>query len=1809
MVMKKACRMIAFLLMLTLLSQAVPWAALAEAGSVISEEELNEIITIAGLQLTSSESGAVSLEAKENRYHPGMTPDDSWDARMLLGWLEEMLKTEVYSVSSAYARAMTILANLEKKDPVAWGRLTGGENRQYLEQCRKLAQNGEEAEQQARFLVNRMNENLSMIEQIASVLIGGGDSLFDYEKIRYSQLLRDTMEEVDQTAVDILSFATEQMLISTVVGRSLMEGTVDPAFGAWFREVTSMVDEPEKKTVAIAQEDPTVNTLMARLSPISRALADNKANEATILVLSKQQFAIVLQDKDKKGIPGIPVTVRDLNSPDPDHPIVKTVYTAAQGKDSDAMVAAVFSCSDFVCDFEQEMQLEITVDGTAQGYRSFYIPWALMKQGAHRTEILTRLDEPASGVRETAANSASAEPVANSSAAAAPIAPYVYSATFNDMDIWRTDKVIRTSDLNDNLFSFAIEVENPDRVSFQDPELHYWVHDKSTLAYDLYEKTMEPTSVQPVSPTRTKYLYTAKWKMILSPDIKKDQRPYFLFPSTGEKLETLAEPRRSPVDQPAVMDMGINSPLRKVFGDGFGLNFDLPKIGGKLNLNIPFGDYLPKVALDGMGYITVTFGSSLVDPKKTEWKNNEQERFDKGMKQFEHESSNAGVAQKLGTASKYYKYMGEARQNMKRASFNLGWFLMLSGKWESEDPDDGSSGWAAGGTAGMTLTFSFDYTQPGALGPIPFYVNINFSASAGFGAGISYRLKQFKDGREEHTFDLAGLVIEIRLAVTVSLGVGIKGIASAWVAATGSLNITLAFVARQPVHVSVTLGVAVTIGFEFFFISYSKVLYDMPPVVIYKNYGKTDARLPFGIVSALADTPSGTAEPTELTPDRYAQLAPKATEKKLMAYYPFEIMSTRVVPEKLGSTEFIFSLVRVDDVWLVWRECTDDPGMSMIDRQFLNLGDELRDHHTYDYDVFNDGSYLHLILLMAPKDSFDADNVPRPGAKIKLVYTRMDERGDCHGTKLYDWPQDQKTLKDFCLSSTCSHPQIESVIPGPKGGYAIHGSLKGVDQGVYSTQYILFRLEPDGRIFPDGDDSAYMGDFVLMGDGTVGGVYDGSSDYRRAELRSGLLNIHNEWGTDVSSVPCGSFIALDSERSGSGKSHLIFFDYSMSVMGVRDSNKIGIDEYGAYTSNLSKREVMRLVDGDIRGYELLQTPGKDLQSYSQTVFYTQEETAGDRTENRLKGIQIGPRKGDGHNWMGWDITYTDYDLTIPVSDFRAVTIGSSQYLYWLSTVPKKKESDPDMWRISGVYYDSSLDVMSDELTIAEFSLPKINGRSAVPHQVTLTDSGTGYITVSANTGEEKKALSGADIRLYSFPITLKAVGSLKGAAVMENVVNPGDTISTDLTVMNEGNMGIGSFIIDVVSVENGQEKLLETVYANCLYPANSKIVLADQTVSGTGENAFYRYKDFLYAPRKHDWNVTRKGKSISVNPPYAHITVDDNHGSDSSSRLSTNVLVPGALGGYATQIRIPESWVGSYTLRLKIREISTYGNWLKASELAKKHPELFAFYSPEDPVTAARRTARLMALADDADSRAGLQRMVYRLDESRGKLVLQNPEKHMMMKASTTAELGLSDADRKLLTFDSVYADTADEDAILLYPLEIDVPETVEVNLDVHDIDVGHRVYRDYYGEEMLEITVHNYYQSNQPLRLYCTIYEDDSPIGRSFMLPHEMEYVAAGKTQTITLPLSSMTDPDRHEKIRVVIRGIGLANETANLNNEFEVFLGGTVSPEPTPTPGPLPLTGDSAAPILWTGMILLGLIGLTLAGVAINIGRKKKK
>ena len=85
------------------------------------------------------------------------------------------------------------------------------------------------------------------------------------------------------------------------------------------------------------------------------------------------------------------------------------------------------------------------------------------------------------------------------------------------------------------------------------------------------------------------------------------------------------------------------------------------------------------------------------------------------------------------------------------------------------------------------------------------------------------------------------------------------------------------------------------------------------------------------------------------------------------------------------------------------------------------------------------------------------------------------------------------------------------------------------------------------------------------------------------------------------------------------------------------------------------------------------------------------------------------------------------------------------------------------------------------------------------------------------------------------------------------------------------------------------------------------------------------------------------------------------------------------------------------------------------------------------------------------------------------------------------------------------------------------------------------------------------------------------------------------------------MVDADKHEKIRVVIKGIGINDETATFNNEFTVYLGGTKEPEPTAAPTVVPKTGDSGQPVLWIALILLGTVCLLITGGLFAIRKKK--
>ncbi len=203
-----------------------------------------------------------------------------------------------------------------------------------------------------------------------------------------------------------------------------------------------------------------------------------------------------------------------------------------------------------------------------------------------------------------------------------------------------------------------------------------------------------------------------------------------------------------------------------------------------------------------------------------------------------------------------------------------------------------------------------------------------------------------------------------------------------------------------------------------------------------------------------------------------------------------------------------------------------------------------------------------------------------------------------------------------------------------------------------------------------------------------------------------------------------------------------------------------------------------------------------------------------------------------------------------------------------------------------------------------------------------------------------------------------------------------------------------------------------------------------------------------------------------------------------------------------------------------------YDNFIAASALAKAHPELFA---DEGTVSNAVAVANRKKLAE-----YGVHRLDYALDEASGKLVLQNRDELVA---------------------------NAGEEAASLYALEVNAPDGIDINFDVHDIAVSHRLYSDYYGEDILDITLSNFYQNEEEIALTCAMYLNGASEPVYVSLPYRPEVISTGASTTVSVPLKALFDPAAVRTARFVFTPRGI-RETATLNNEFTIYPGGGGDP-----------------------------------------------
>ena len=157
--------------------------------------------------------------------------------------------------------------------------------------------------------------------------------------------------------------------------------------------------------------------------------------------------------------------------------------------------------------------------------------------------------------------------------------------------------------------------------------------------------------------------------------------------------------------------------------------------------------------------------------------------------------------------------------------------------------------------------------------------------------------------------------------------------------------------------------------------------------------------------------------------------------------------------------------------------------------------------------------------------------------------------------------------------------------------------------------------------------------------------------------------------------------------------------------------------------------------------------------------------------------------------------------------------------------------------------------------------------------------------------------------------------------------------------------------------------------------------------------------------------------------------------------------------------------------------------------------------------------------------------LTYLLDEKSGQLVLQQPIQANGVTANAIKSGLIANA-------------TA--------------ASTLDMELFVHDLNVGHRVYDGWDGQKWLDIVLHNYAAFDDDIKLACAVYVDGATDPYYVNLPYYSQALVNRSTQTISMPLSALVDdPGAHKRARVEITAIG-EEECVLINNEFTIYLGG---------------------------------------------------
>ncbi|MBQ9252410.1 MAG: hypothetical protein IJ188_07235 [Clostridia bacterium] len=356
-------KLISILLACMFMWQAMPLDAMAEALNPLpTSQELSAAVAITGL----------SDDAPG--YHSGMDPNYSMTALQLTGWINDFQKNQLNYILDSFENYDVALYDIKENHPLDYETLKknygGGIDMLYEEYSM-----AKEWQDEVNYYANRLPILAGGIYNIAEAF-QGEEALSERDQAIYAYEMRAKWEELKQLMEEAVDRATDWDRLYTHYDRLLNLPDLDVSHEEsvyWLMDTMDSMrsqDGRAARTMTVSASavrvapDQTLMTRLARLSPISSALADSD-QKMVVKILDDNNFGISVVD-GKTNILGAEVTIYETGKEE-------------HSEKTDVTGAVTFPIRDFQNDVEGETMLNIKV--SAKGYRRLEAPGVWLKMG------------------------------------------------------------------------------------------------------------------------------------------------------------------------------------------------------------------------------------------------------------------------------------------------------------------------------------------------------------------------------------------------------------------------------------------------------------------------------------------------------------------------------------------------------------------------------------------------------------------------------------------------------------------------------------------------------------------------------------------------------------------------------------------------------------------------------------------------------------------------------------------------------------------------------------------------------------------------------------------------------------------------------------------------------------------------------------------------------------------------------------------------------------------------------------------------------------------------------------------------------------------------------------------------------------------------------------------------------------------------------------------------------------------------------------------------------------------------------------